>query len=310
MEKVLITPRSFGKTAPQAFEMISDAGYEVIKNPYGKILTKEQMIERVADVTGIIVGVDPLDADVLAAAPKLRAIAKYGVGTDNIDLTYAQEHGIAVSITRGANSESVADYAFTLMLAAARNLVQFDRQCHEKNWTKATTHDVYGKTLGILGFGAIGKGVARRAVGFSMKVLAYDPFWDAQAAEKYGVSYAEPDKIYRSSDFISLHLPLNDGTKGMIDAAAFKRMKPTAILINTARGGLIDEQALAYALRGGQILAAGIDAFETEPPKDPELYQLDNLIMGPHCAASSFLASENMTIMSAKNLLSDLSVTS
>lgn len=306
MKKILITPRSFGKTDKSVFDLIKNAGYEPVMNPYGKILTKEQMIENISDAVGVIVGVDPLDKDVIDAAPYLKAIAKYGVGTDNIDTEYAKEKGIPVSITRGANTNSVADYAFALMLAVARKVTLINDMCHEKNWTKVIGADVYGKTLGILGLGAIGKGVAKRASGFDMKVYAYDIFWDDEYAENNNIEYATPQKIFETCDFISLHLPLTDETRNIINANSLSVMKPNCIIINTARGGLIDEAALVAALKNGTILGAGLDVFNHEPPEDDEIYKLDNLIMGSHCAASSIGASEEMSRMSATNLIEDL----
>ncbi len=277
-----------------------------MENPYGRILTKDEMKKAVADVSGIVIGVDPLDADVIAAAPKLRAIAKYGVGTDNIDLKTAQARGIPVSITRGANAEAVADYAFTLMAACARRLVPIDKACHRRDWSKASTIDIYGKTLGILGLGAIGRALARRAAGFGMQVMAFDVFWDEEAAQAAGIIKATPAEIYATCDFISLHLPLTDETRGMVGQTEFARMKPTAVLVNTARGGLIDEDALVETLREGRIWAAGIDAFAQEPPENEALYELDNLIMGAHCAASTTGATSRMGTMAAENLLRDL----
>lgn len=305
-EMILITPRSFGKTDPVPVEKLRAAGYEVRLNPYGQIMTPEQMRDEIRDAVGIIVGVDPLHADVLGAAKKLRAISKYGVGTDNIDMDFARKNGIAVSITAGANNAAVADFAVTLMLVVSRKLVSIDRNCRNKDWTKQLGFDFSGKTLGLLGLGAIGKEVAKRARGFDVKVIAYDLFWDAPYAEKHGISYAEPEDIYACADFISVHLPLTDLTRGFIGADAFNRMKETAVLVNTARGGIVDEKALIKALREKRILGAGIDVFSQEPPPDEELYQLDNLIMGSHCAASTVGASEIMSQMAVENLLLDL----
>lgn len=306
MKKILVTPRSFGKTDSSPYALIERAGYEVVKNPVGTILTREQMLLAVADVDGIIVGVDPLDADVLTAAKHLRAIAKYGVGTDNIDTACAKRRGIKLSVTAGANSNAVADYAFALMLACARRVCEINARCHNRDWGKVIGGDLYGKTLGILGLGAIGKGVARRAAGFDMKVLAYDVYWDEAFARANGIVRAEPDVIFAQCDFISLHLPLNEQTRGIVGREAFAAMKPAAIIVNTARGGLIDEEALIEALREKHIQGAGIDVFEQEPPVNDALYALDTLIMGSHCAASTVGASEAMSLQAAQNLLRDL----
>lgn len=306
MEKILITPRSYAKTDDRPLHILKAAGYQVVMNPYGKILTKEQITELIVDATGIIVGVDPLDEDVLKSAKKLRAIAKYGVGTDNICKSYAQKMGIPISVTSGANSNAVADYAFSLMMACARKIPYINSLCHQKDWSKVIGNDIYGKTLGILGLGEIGKGVAKRATGFDMNVLAYDIFWDSTYAKQHNITYALPEQIFSQCDFISIHLPLNDSTRGMINAEMINKMKNTAVLINTARGGIIDENALVEALKNNRILGAGLDVFEQEPPINQELYKLDNLIMSSHCAASSIGASEAMSLIATENLLRDL----
>ena len=305
MKKILATPRSFG-TVGDPIGLLEKAGYTVVKNPTGGIMNEAQMKEHIQDAVGVIIGVDPLNAVVLEAANSLKAISKYGVGTDNIDMGKAKELGIPVSITAGANANAVADYAFTLMAACARKLVPINNQCHQKDWGKVSTVDIYGKTVGILGLGAIGKGVAKRAQGFDMKVMAYDVFWNQEYADAHGIAYATPEEMYRECDFISLHMPLTDETRGMIADEQFALMKPTCILVNTARGGIIDEGALIRALQSGAIYAAGIDAFAQEPPEQEALYQLPNLIMGSHCAASTVGAVEQMGLVAAQNLLDAL----
>ena len=305
-EKILTTPRSYGKNMPQLFAQLENAGYEVVRNTTGGILEKEQMKELIADCVGIIVGVDPLDAEVLACAPKLRAIAKYGVGVDNIDLDYCKAHGIKVSRTVGANSEAVADYAMTLMMAVARKAVMIDRRCRRKDWGKISTRDVSHATLGLFGLGAIGKHVAKRAQGFGMKVLAYDPYWPEEYARENGIERADAETIFRTADFISLHLPLMDSTRNFVGEKEIDMMKKDAILINTARGGLIDEAALLKALKEERIYGAGIDAFAHEPPEDPAWFELDNVVLGSHCAASTRGATENMGAMATENIIRDL----
>lgn len=304
--KVLVTPRSYGKTDPVVFDMLQEVGLEVVRNTTGGILDKQAMMEMLADCDGLIVGVDPVDADVIAAAPKLRAIAKYGVGLDNIDLEAAKARGIAVSRRVGANSEAVADYAMALIMAVARKTVQIDSRCRKGDWKKITTRDVSGATIGILGFGAIGKHVATRAQGFGMKVLAYDVMWDEEYAAQHNITKAAPEEIYAQADIISLHLPLLPETRNFIGREQLAQMKKDAILINTARGGLIDEEALLQALQEGALYGAGIDAFEQEPPADPAWFALDNVVLGSHCAASTAGAAQNMGRMATKNLICDL----
>lgn len=304
-QKVLVTPRSFGKEDPALFERLRGAGFEIVRNDTGGILTKAQMIEKIAPCAGVIVGVDPLDADVIAAAPYLRAIAKYGVGVDNIDLKAAAARGIKVSRTVGANAAAVADYAFALMLALSRKLMLIDRRCRSGDWSKITTSDVTGATMGLIGLGAIGKLVARRAQGFDMKVLAYDVAWDEAYAQANNIEFAQPERIFREADFISLHLPLLPSTENFIGEKEISLMKPSAILINTARGGLVDEAALLKALKEGAIGGAGLDAFREEPPS-PEWFALDNVVLGSHCAASTKGASLAMGRMATENLIRDM----
>ena len=245
---VLVTPRSYGKTDPTVFEMLEQAGLEVVRNNTGYIFSKEQMLEKIADCDGVIVGVDPIDEDVIGAAPHLKAIAKYGTGVDNIDLDAAAQRGIKVSVTAGANSEAVADCAFGMLISMARKLVTIDAECRKKNWKKITTKDVSHATLGVVGMGAIGKLMVRRALGFDMHVIAYDPMWDDAFAAQYGVERVSLDEIFTRSDYISLHVPLIPSTREMVGAKQFKMMKNDAVLINCARGELIDEGALLNAL--------------------------------------------------------------
>ena len=301
--KILVTPRSFGRSNPKPLEMLRERGYELILNPFGRILTEAEMCEAIADADAVIIGVDPLNEQVLRHASKLRAISKYGVGTDNIDLAWAEQAGIPVAVAAGANSDSVADYAMALMLAVARRVVQIDRQCRARNWQKFNSLSMYGKTLGLVGLGAIGRGVARRAAGFGMKILAYDVVWNEGAARELGIEYATVERILREADFMSLHLPLTDGTRHMIGQKELAMMKPTAVLVNTARGGIVDEAALLEALRRQAIYGAGIDVFEQEPPAEDGWFTLDNVVIGCHCSASTLEAVDAMGTISAQNLI-------
>ena len=304
--KVLVTPRSFGKTDLGLFDRLKDAGLEVIRNETGGILDEKAMQTLLAPCEGVILGVDPMNAAVLAAAPKLKAIAKYGVGLDNIDLEACEVRGIKVSRTLGANSDAVADYAFALMLAVARRVALIDRRCRARDWSKITSIDVHGKTLGIIGLGAIGRRVARRARGFDMRVLASDSVWDDDFALSCGIERADADRICREADFISLHCLLNEETRHIINEKRLNSMKATVILVNTARGGLVDDAALLDALRAGRIYGAGLDVFAVEPPTEPDWYTLDNVIMGSHCSSSTSGAVSLMGNMAVDNLLRDL----
>ena len=307
MTRILITPRSFGKHDPQVFDLLNAHGIEYLLNPTGSIMNEEQLKQYLPGCQGIIVGVDPLSAEVLSAAPELRVIAKYGVGTDNIDLDYCEKHQIQVSKTVGANTQAVADFAMGLILAVARRIVIIDRNCRKGNWQKIMTSDVYGKTLGLIGTGAIGRSVAKRAAGFDMDILGYDVYWDQQWADEYHIRRASLEEIYQQADFISLHVPLLPETRQMIDAQALSQMKSRAVLINTARGGLVEEHDLLNALKNHQIGGAGLDAFQVEPLENPEWYELDNVVLGSHAAASTQGAAEQMGRMAVKNLIADIS---
>jgi D-3-phosphoglycerate dehydrogenase len=306
MKRVLVTPRSFGKNDPKPLEMLQEKGYEIIVNPYGRIMTELEMIQQIADIEGIIIGVDPLDREVLTHASKLKAIAKYGVGLDNIDLEYAGQRGIIVTKTVGANADAVADYTVALMMAASRRIVYIDQECRKRDWVKTNSIQMAEKTLGLIGLGNIGKLVAKKVTGFEMNILAYDVFQDQEYAAAHGIQYVDLPVLLREADFISIHLPLLETTKKLISYQEFKMMKEKAVLINTARGGIIDEEALLWALQNHKIWGAGIDVFEEEPPRDNAFLKLDNIIIGSHCAASTFEAIDNMGIMAAHNLIDSL----
>ena len=304
--KVLVTPRSFGKTDPTLFDRLREAGLTIVRNETGGILSGDQMRSLLADCQGLIVGVDPVNADILSAAPQLKAVAKYGVGLDNIDLDACAARGIAVSRTLGAPTEAVADYALALMLAVARKVPLIDGRCRRRDWSKITSIDLFGKTLGIVGLGSIGRAVARRTKGFSMRILAHDIHWDAAYAEANDIERASLDDICARADIITLHIQLDDSTRHCIDARRLSAMKPSAILINTARGELVDNAALLAALQEGRIYGAGLDVFEQEPPVEDAWYGLDNLVMGSHCSSSTSGATQLMGRMAVDNLLRDL----
>ncbi len=306
--KVLVTPRSFGKNNPALFDQLTAKGLTVVRNDTGGILTEQQMCEKIADCAGLILGIDPVNQRVLDQAKELKAIAKYGVGTDNIDLEACQRLGIKVSRTVGANSNAVADYAFALMLACARRVNLIDRRCRQKDWGKITSIDLYGKTLGIVGLGCVGKCVAKRAQGFSMRILAYDIYKDETYAKANNICYTDLDTLIAESDVITLHAALTPENHQMISKERLCAMKKTAILVNTARGDLVDEAALLWALTEGEIYAAGLDVFVQEPPTDPRWYTLDNLVMGSHCASSTAGATDTMGQMAVDNLLRDLAI--
>ena len=237
----------------------------------------------------------------------IKVISRYGVGVDRVDLAAAKARGIAVTNTTGANSTSVCELAFALMLAAARNLPQLHQAVTTGEWPRSEGVELAGKTLGIVGFGAIGKRLALRAKAFEMDVLAYDPFFDAAFAEEHGIEKAELDTLLRNCDVISLHVPLTEETKHMIGAAQIAEMKKNAIIINTARGGLIDEAAAAAAIRDGKLGGLGLDAFEQEPLIGSPLKGLPRVIFTPHTGAHTAEATAKMGMMAVENAIAVLS---
>lgn len=304
--KILITPRSFGKSNPDLFTRLERAGLELVRNDTGGILSEEAMCALIEPCAGVILGVDPLNARVLEHAHNLRVVSRYGVGLDNVDLEECHKRGIKVSRTLGAIENAVADYAFALICAVARRVALIDRRCREHDWKKITSQDIYGRTLGIIGLGAVGKCVARRARGFEMRVLASDPHWDDDFATEMGIARADVDEICGSADFISLHCILDDSTRNLIDVRRIGLMKGNTVLVNTARGGLIDEDALLAALVENRIYGAGLDVFSSEPPVNPQWYKLDNVILGSHCSSSTVGATNLMGTLAVDNLLRDL----
>jgi len=303
MPKILITPRSFAKYSNEPYAKLEKAGIEYVNNPVGGILSKEEMLQHIKDFDGIIVGVDPLDKDVLSAG-NLKVVSKYGIGTDNIDLDYCKENDIDVTITKNANSEAVADYAFALVLAVARKVVEIDRKCREGDWGKNISSDVFGKKIGVVGLGAIGRGVVARAKGFSMEVLGYDVYKDEDYLKENNIRFASIDEMLKECDFISFHIPLTKDTKHIVNKENLATAKKSLIIINTARGGIINEDDLYDALKNNVITGAGLDVFEKEPPTGSKLLELDNVVVGSHCAASSEGAVDTMSEMATDNIIS------
>ena len=307
--KILVTPTSFSKDKrSQALDMLEEFADEIIFNPYGRPLTAPEMILLLDNVDGIIAGLDYITEEVINNASKtLKVISRYGVGYERIDIEAASKKGIVVTNTPGVNAESVADLALSLMLSIARGIPTLNSQVKNGEWPRFSGAELYKKTVGILGLGAIGKGVAMRAKGFSMKVLAYDPYIDRAYAEANDIEVCDFEEIISNSDFISLHLPLNEKTKNIINADTILKMKKGAVIINTARGGLIDEDAAYQGLQSGKLGGLGLDAFEKEPPENSPLFELDNVVVTPHTGAHTAEAVCNMGIMSVQNLIDVLS---
>ncbi|MFW5985776.1 MAG: phosphoglycerate dehydrogenase [Halanaerobiales bacterium] len=301
--RVLVTPRSFASTSKKPREILEEKGYEIIYNNKGRPIKKKEMLEMVTEIDGIIIGIDPFDADIIGRAQKLKVISKYGVGVDNIDLSAAEKKGITVCNTPGANTDAVADLAFGLMLALARRIPEADRETKAGNWKKIVGNSVYGKTLGVIGLGKIGRSLVKRAQGFEMDILAHDICRDNPFARKHDIKYVDMDRLLKESDYISIHTPLNKETRNMIAAEELYKMKDSAFLINTSRGGIVDEEDLYQALSSENLKGAALDAFVCEPPDNSPLRNLDNVIMTSHNGSYTEEAIASMGIKAAQNLI-------
>lgn len=308
MAKILITPRAFAKSGLQEIEKLKACGYEVHFNDTGKSYSYEEFCQLAEDVDGIIIGVDRADRKMLERCKHLKAISKYGVGVDNIDLDAAKEFGIRISRALGANSIAVAEHTMALLADLAKNTTKSAVRVREGNWDKIYSTELYGKTLGIVGFGNVGKQVCRIAQGFGMRVYAYDTFpIDSSYAETQKIKIVDFQTLITESDAVTLHLPLTEETRDMIDEKVLKAMKPTTYLINAARGGIVNEKDLYVALKEGEITGAAFDVLSSEPPKKGELLlTLDNFILTPHTASKTKEADANTIRISVENLLADL----
>jgi D-3-phosphoglycerate dehydrogenase / 2-oxoglutarate reductase len=281
-------------------DKISERGVQLLKEQSGwnvVLTTKESLNAEIAGADALIVrSATKVTAELLDLAPKLRAVGRAGVGVDNIDLEAATKRGVLVMSTPGGNSVSVAEHTFALLLALARQVPRLDKAIHEGRWEKSSAAgtEVRGKTLGLIGLGRIGSEVAVRAEAFDMRVLAYDPYISEAAAREVSVELVPLERLLAESDFVSLHTALSPATQSLINAAAIEKMKTGARVINAARGELIDEAALAAALKSGKLAGAALDVFAEEPPKNSPLVGLSNVIGTPHVAGSTTEAQEEV----------------
>jgi D-3-phosphoglycerate dehydrogenase len=306
--KILVTPTSFGPSAQLApKDKLLAFADEIIYNPHSRPLTEDELIPLLEGCDGYLAGLDFITEKVINSTSCLKVISRYGIGCDRVDIEAAKKKGIPVTNTPGANSDAVADLTLGLMLSVARAIPMLDHSTKQGEWKRRTGIELGSKTLGLLGFGMIGKAVARRAIGFGMKILAYDPYMDEQYAQENGILSCSFEQVISDSDFISLHLPLLESTANIIGKENIAKMRPGAIIINTARGGLIDEAALYEALLSGHLGGAALDAYEKEPPDASlPLYQLENVVTTPHTGAHTAEAALNMATMAVDNLISVL----
>ena len=286
--KVMITATSFSEVSREPEDRLVAAGYELMHNPYGRPMTPEELRPLLKGIDAVAAGVDQWFPPAFDEADRLKVLARHGAGMDCVDVAECTKHGIVVANIPGANAEAVADMSFALMLAVARHVPEGERTTKAGQWINTYGVDVYGATLGLFGMGRIGKGVARRGRGFNMRILAYDPYFDERFAAEVGVERAASlEQVMREADFVSIHAPLSDQTRKIINADRIGLMKPTAVLVNTARGAIIDEEALADALEAGRIFGAGLDVYATEPPTQSRLLKCQRAVTMPHNSSNT-----------------------
>jgi len=307
MEKftVLIESRPFCAFDDTPMEQLQKSGMDLI-DMRGSGVQDAKFVEALTRADAILCGNDLIVNDeMLDKAPRIRAIAKMGAGLDTVDIAAATRHNAIVFHTPGANNQAVADHTFGLILNVARKIIYCDQSLRENRWehTKIMGLEIWQKTLGLIGLGAIGRCVALRAKGFQMKVVAYDPFWPTEFADEQGIEQLEIEELLKVSDVVSLHVPLIPQTKWLIQEKTLSLMKPSAILVNAARGGIVKETDLYLALKNNVIAGAGLDVFETEPPTDSALLELDNVVLTPHTAAFTFEGMNNMSVGVVEQLI-------
>ena len=303
--KILITPRSFSQSGEKAFEILKEYGCEVIINDTGKTLDEEHLIEKCGDIDGIIVGIDPITEKVLRSAKNLKAISKYGAGLDNIDLKTAEEMGIKVDRAAGTNATSVAELAVGLFFTLGRSITAVSDSTKAGGWGRWRGVELTGKTVGIVGLGNIGKEVARMVSGLGIEIVAYDPFinLDDEAIRRYSIKVDKLEEVIKNADFLTLHLPLTEQTKHMINKTSLSTMKANAYIVNTSRGELVDEDALYEALVNKVIAGAAEDVFSKEPPEGHKLLSLDNFVLTSHIGAFTAEANEKIAMKSTLILI-------
>ncbi len=304
---VLVTARAFWVSGQGARKALEEAGCRVVDSPRAGPLPEEMLIDRLRDCEAVIASSDPYTARVFAECARLKVVSRCGVGFDSVDVPAATAAGVIVTTTPGAMTEAVADYTFALLLALARKIPAGDALMRSGGWGEYPGVLVAGKTLGLVGLGAIGRGVARRAAGFAMPVLACDPAFPPGSAgpeDAPGVTVTTLDDLLARSDFVSLHAPALPETRNLLNPERFARMKRTAYLINTARGSLVDESALIQALEAGTIAGAALDVYQEEPvPSDHPLRRAPNCVLTPHNAFNAAEAAAAMSELSARNVL-------
>jgi D-3-phosphoglycerate dehydrogenase len=304
MPRVLIAPTALANVQSSFVDVLKNAGLELVYHGLPNQLNEEQLLKALVGVEASVAGSEPYSARVLAAHPQLKVIARVGVGYDAIDLDAASKQGVAVCFAPGTNQGSVAEHTFALMLAWTRDVINQHTAVKAGDWPRRTLLPLRGQTLGVAGLGRIGKAVATRAVAFEMNVIAHDPFPDTAWAARHNIPLMSFDDLLRQSDFVSLHMPALPETYRLVNANMLALMKPTAVLVNTSRGAVINEPDLVEALKTRRIAAALLDVFDQEPPGDHPLLKLDNVVLTPHAAGGDWRSRDDMALSAAQSIVS------
>jgi D-3-phosphoglycerate dehydrogenase len=299
--RVVVATRSFASTDPEPLALLERAGITVVQ-PVA-LPRDDALAALLSDADGLIVGAVPLTAAHFSAAPRLRVVAMHGVGVDHIDLSAAVTHGVVVANAPGSNDDAVAELTIALMLACLRQIPEAVIAARAGEWRGFVGDELAGKTVGILGWGRIGRGVARRLLGFDVTLLVHDPYVAAETIAAGGAAPVGLDDLLATSDLVSLHLPLTAETANLLDGDRLAMMRPSAYLINTARGGIVDERALKARLRAGLLRGAGLDCFAIEPPLGNPLLELPMVVATPHMGSQTREAITRMGVIAATNVV-------
>jgi len=302
--KILLTTTSFQDTPGAHHDLLAQTGWEIIRarGP----LNEADTLALVGDVDGYICGDDAITRKVLEKArPKLKVLSKYGIGVDKIDVKSATEFGIPVLFTPGVNHTTVAEHAFLLLLALEKNFLHGVDASRRSEWKRKTGHELLEKTIGIIGLGRIGKEVAIRARAFGMKLVGFDIYWDEKFAKEHGVKRAtSPDEVFKVADYVSLHTNLTPETRDMINAKSIAKMKKGVIVVNCARGEIVNTKDMVAALQSGQVAGYGTDVLDKEPPPvDHPLLKLPNVVVTPHVASRTYESVVRQATTAVKNLI-------
>lgn len=309
MGKILVSASHFDTLCKEAYELFIQHGHEVIFDPSRSFpaYSYNELKEIIGDIDAVLIGMDIYNEDIFKIAPKLKAVAKFGVGVDNIDGEAAKKYGIKVLNAPGQNSNAVAELTVAFMIAVLRGLIPLHKQMEQGKWPRYMGNEIKGKAVGLLGFGAIARLVAKKLAAFECRVIAYDLYPNMQEAEKYGVKIVSMEEVIEQGDIVSIHIPAAKESHHLFSAETFARMKKGSYLINAARGALVDLDALSQAIQTGHIAGAALDAFEIEPlPVDSPILQCENIVLTPHTGAETKESYRNVSLCTAKDIIAVL----